>query len=196
MNHLMIDLETMGNTPNAPIVAIGAVFFCPTTGELGSEFYAAVDLVSDMNAGAVVDGSTVLWWLKQSSEARAAITVDDALPIKKALLELGAFAVTHSADGGTTSDELKLWGNGATFDNIILSAAFKRCGIRPFWGWYNDRDVRTIVELGRAIGFDPKHDMPFDGVQHSALADAKHQAKYVSAIWQRLVPPAATDINM
>lgn len=26
MNHLMIDLETIGNKPTAPIVAIGAVF--------------------------------------------------------------------------------------------------------------------------------------------------------------------------
>ncbi|MCE1919858.1 3'-5' exoribonuclease domain-containing protein, partial [Enterobacter ludwigii] len=27
----------------------------------------------------------------------------------------------------------------------------------------------------------------FEGDRHNALADAKHQAKYVSAIWQRLV---------
>ncbi|HFD8248529.1 TPA: hypothetical protein ACF6GQ_004540 [Citrobacter freundii] len=28
----------------------------------------------------------------------------------------------------------------------------------------------------------------FDGVAHNALADARHQAKYVSAIWQKLIP--------
>ncbi|EPG3512343.1 3'-5' exonuclease, partial [Klebsiella pneumoniae] len=50
-----------------------------------------------------------------------------------------------------------------------------------------DRDVRTIVELGRAIGINPRRDIPFEGDRHNALADAKHQAKYVSAIWQRLV---------
>lgn len=32
MNDLMIDLEAMGTKPNAPIVAIGAVFFNPMTG--------------------------------------------------------------------------------------------------------------------------------------------------------------------
>ncbi|MEL5347214.1 3'-5' exoribonuclease, partial [Serratia nevei] len=48
------------------------------------------------------------------------------------------------------------------------------------------RDVRTIVELGREVDFDPKRDMPFDGQRHNALADAIHQAKYVSAIYQRL----------
>lgn len=52
--------------------------------------------------------------------------------------------------------------------------------------FYNERDVRTIVDLGQSIGFDPKRDMPFDGIKHDALADAIHQARYVSAIWQLL----------
>lgn len=43
------------------------------------------------------------------------------------------------------------------------------------------------VELGRAIGINPRRDIPFEGDRHNALADAKHQAKYVSAIWQRLI---------
>lgn len=57
----------------------------------------------------------------------------------------------------------------------------------PCWNCFNDRDVRTIVDLGRADGFDTKRDMPFDGERHNALADAIHQAKYVSAIYQRLL---------
>ncbi|ENK9589510.1 3'-5' exoribonuclease, partial [Salmonella enterica] len=55
-------------------------------------------------------------------------------------------------------------------------------------------DVRTMVTLGRAIGFDPKRDMPFEGDMHNALADARHQAKYVSAIWQKLIPPTSNNI--
>ena len=43
MQHLMIDLETLGTDPTAPIVAIGAVFFNPKTGELGAEFIATID---------------------------------------------------------------------------------------------------------------------------------------------------------
>ena len=55
------------------------------------------------------------------------------------------------------------------------------------WQWWNDRDVRTVVEMGKAIGIDPKRDMPFEGTRHSALDDAIHQVKYVSAIWQKLI---------
>lgn len=69
VNNLMIDLESMGKKPNAPIVSIGAVFFDPQSGELGQEFYTAVNLESAMEQGAVPDGDTILWWLRQSSEA-------------------------------------------------------------------------------------------------------------------------------
>lgn len=44
------------------------------------------------------------------------------------------------------------------------------------------------IVFGNQLGFDLKRNMPFDGVAHNALADARHQAKYVSAIWQKLLP--------
>ncbi|EMB7753700.1 TPA: 3'-5' exoribonuclease [Serratia marcescens] len=47
----------------------------------------------------------------------------------------------------------------------------------------------AVVNLGRRVGFDPKRDLPFDGERHNALADAVHQAQYVSAIHQRLLAP-------
>lgn len=190
MNNLMVDLETMGNKPNAPIVAIGAVFFEPTTGELGQQFYTAVNLASDMAAGAVPSGDTINWWLMQSSEARAAITTDAAITINVAICELSAFVRQHGED----PKYLKVWGNGASFDNVILRSAYERCGLPPCWNWFNDLDVRTIVNLGRLIGFDPKRDLPFNGDRHNALADAIHQAQYVSAIHQRLLSPHQQDL--
>lgn len=184
MNHLMIDLETMGNKPTAPIVSIGAVLFDPQSGALGEEFYTAVQLESSMAQGAVPDGDTIIWWLKQSPEARAAICADDAMPVVAALSELSHFINRHADN----PKYLKVWGNGANFDNVIIRGAYERVGHICPWQFWNDQDVRTMVTLGRAIGFDPKRDMPFDGEAHNALADARHQAKYVSAIWQRLVP--------
>lgn len=138
MNDLMIDLETMGNKPNAPIVAIGAVFFNPMTGDLGPQFYTAVNLASELAAGAAPDGDTINWWLKQSSEARAAITSDEAKPIAEALDALTNF-VTRSCE---QPKYLKVWGNGAAFDNVILREAYERCSKAPCWNWFNDLDVR------------------------------------------------------
>jgi hypothetical protein len=183
MNHLMLDLETMGNKPDSPIVVLGAVFFEPGTGKIGPQYYTAVDLASELAAGAVPNADTINWWLKQSDEARAAITSDQAIPIGEALFELSDFALRNCAQ----PRNLKVWGNGASFDNVILRGAYERCGVPPCWSWYNDLDVRTIVYLGRQVGFDPKRDLPFDGERHNALADAVHQAQYVSAIHQRLL---------
>ncbi|UYY73991.1 3'-5' exonuclease [Klebsiella michiganensis] len=182
MNHLMIDLETMGNKPNAPIVSIGAVFFEPSTGEIGQEFYRVVSLKSAVSGGAVPDADTIMWWMQQSEEARAAICDKDAISISAALIKLNTF-IRDNADSG----KVQVWGNGATFDNVILRASYDRESIPCVWHFANDRDVRTIVELGRAIGINPRRDIPFEGVMHNALADAKHQAKYVSVLWQRLV---------
>ncbi len=44
-----------------------------------------------------------------------------------------------------------------------------------------------MVEIGQAISFDPKTTIPFEGSRHNALAGAIHQARYVSAIWQRII---------
>lgn len=183
MNHLMIDLETMGNKPTAPIVAIGAVFFDPQSGVLGAEFYVAVSLSSTMEQGAIPGGDTILWWMKQSPEARAAICTDDTQHISDALSELSSFISRHSDN----PRYLKVWGNGSSFDNVILRSAYERAGHTCPWQFRNDSDVRTMVMLGSQLGFDPKRDMPFDGVAHNAMADARHQARYVSAIYQRLM---------
>ncbi|EFL9635062.1 3'-5' exoribonuclease [Escherichia coli] len=181
----MIDLETMGTNTNAPIVVIGAVFFDPQTGEIGPVFYIVISLTDAMNTGAVPDGGTIKWWLKQSSEARAAILTGQ-VKLKDSLSRFREFINEYS-------DEkfVQVWGNGATFDNAILRTSYERLDIPCPWRYHNDRDVRTIVELGKAIDFDARTAIPFEGERHNALDDARHQAKYVSAIWQKLIPNQA-----
>ncbi|EPH2663962.1 3'-5' exoribonuclease domain-containing protein [Klebsiella pneumoniae] len=182
--HIMVDLETMGKKHNAPIVAIGAVVFDPATGSIGESFYKVVCLESSVNWGAVIDPSTVIWWLKQSSEARSAIVNDDAIPLQDALLQFREFVSDNVAGG---SKKAQVWSNGASFDNSILRSSYDCIAEDYPWEYWNDRDVRTMVELGQAISFDPKTTIPFEGSRHNALADAIHQAHYVSAIWQRII---------
>lgn len=182
--HVMVDLETMGKKNNAPIVAIGAVVFDPATDSIGESFYKVVCLESSVNWGAVIDPSTVIWWLKQSSEARSAIVNDDAIPLQDALLQFREFVSDNVAGG---SKKAQVWGNGASFDNSILRSSYDCIAEDYPWEYWNDRDVRTMVELGQAISFDPKTTIPFEGSRHNALADAIHQARYVSAIWQRII---------
>ncbi|ENT6542949.1 3'-5' exoribonuclease [Escherichia coli] len=181
-DHLMIDLETMGKNPDAPIISIGAIFFDPQTGDMGPEFSKTIDLET---AGGVIDRDTIKWWLKQLREAQSAILTDE-IPLDDALLQLREFIDENSGEFF-----VRVWGNGASFDNVILRRSYERQGIPCPWRYCNDRDVRTIVELGKAIDFDARTAIPFEGERHNALDDARYQAKYVSAIWQKLIPSQA-----
>ncbi|EET2415182.1 exonuclease [Escherichia coli] len=181
-DHLMIDLETMGKNPDAPIISIGAIFFDPQTGDMGPEFSKTIDLET---AGGVIDRDTIKWWVKQSREAQSAIMTDE-IPLDDALLQLREFIDENSGEFF-----VQVWGNGANFDNTILRRSYERQGIPCPWRYYNDRDVRTIVELGKAIDFDARTAIPFEGERHNALDDARYQAKYVSVIWQKLIPSQA-----
>ncbi|HHY7263391.1 TPA: 3'-5' exoribonuclease domain-containing protein, partial [Escherichia coli] len=107
-DHLMIDLETMGKNPDAPIISIGAIFFDPQTGDMGPEFSKTIDLET---AGGVIDRDTIKWWLKQSREAQSAIMTDE-IPLDDALLQLREFIDENSGEFF-----VQVWGNGANFDN-------------------------------------------------------------------------------
>ncbi|EEX9449317.1 exonuclease [Escherichia coli] len=181
-HHLMIDLETMGKNPDAPINTLAGKFFDPATGEMGPEFSKTIDLET---AGGVIDRDTIKWWLKQSREAQSAILTDE-IPLDDALLQLREFIDENSGEFF-----VQVWGNGANFDNVILRRSYERQGIPCPWRYTNDRDVRTMVALGLVMDFDARSVITFEGERHNALHDARYQAKYVSVIWQKLFPSQA-----
>ncbi|EFI0266384.1 exonuclease [Escherichia coli] len=181
-HHLMIDLETMGKNPDAPINALAGKFFDPATGEMGPEFSKIIDMDT---CGGTVDISTIKWWLKQSREAQSAILTDE-IPLDDALLQFREFIDENSGEFF-----VQVWGNGANFDNVILRRSYERQEIPCPWRYTNDRDVRTMVALGLVMDFDARNVITFEGERHNALHDARYQAKYVSAIWQKLFPNQA-----
>lgn len=163
--HIMIDLETMGTRPNAPIVSIGAVFF--DKDHMHDRFYDVIDLRSAVAAGADMDPGTVIWWLQQSDEARAALT-GAGRQISEVLDEFAKFVRAKEVAG--------VWGNGAAFDNVILAEAYKRLDMETPWPFWKDKCYRTIknaypeVEIRRA------------GTHHNALSDAATQAEHLIRI--------------
>jgi len=161
--NVMVDLETLGNGSNSVIVAIGAVVF--SQNELHDTFYKVVDPESCVQQGLKIDASTVMWWLKQSQNARDAIC-QPGLGLMTALSEL----TTWYPKGAY------LWGNGATFDNVILDNAYKAIKTAPPWKYSAHRCYRTIKNLF------PVDQPVFEGIPHNALYDAVHQAKHLIAI--------------
>lgn len=157
----MVDLETFGSGSNAMIVAIGACDF-----ELNNKFYAVVD---PQGSSGDIDAGTVKWWMQQSDAARAMFTVDGC-SLETALVQLSSYI---SKGGGNAC----VWGNGATFDNVILANAYKRCGIRQPWKFWNDRCYRTLKNLHPDIALPAR-----TGTHHNALDDAVTQAEHARKI--------------
>jgi hypothetical protein len=174
--HVMLDLETMGTGNTAAIVAIGAVAF-DGEGVTMNPFYCAVDLRTSVELGMQLDVATVLWWVQQSDGARESTFPAHAIPLPQALL---GFSEWMGAVNGK-----EVWGNGATFDNVILRNAYalvqatqkERMGsVGRFecpWSFRNDRCYRTMRAMLPAV------DTVAVGVAHNALDDAIYQAKYL-----------------
>lgn len=169
-SHVMIDLETMGSRPGCPVVAIGGVFFNQQHG-LGPEFYRKVDLESCVRVGLKLDTSTVLWWMGQSDQARKEITSEPRTPLSGALCELTEWLALTTTS--ILDQPLRVWGNGANFDNPILVAAYEACQLNVPWKFWNDRCYRTIKSLR------PDIKIPRTGTHHNALHDAKSQAQHL-----------------
>lgn len=162
----MLDLETLDTSPTALILAIGAVKFGRT--ELGDVFYMAIDIQSCLDKDLTISGSTLTWWLEQSLEAQA-----EAF---KGTIQLPE-ALRHFAEFLEDSD-IKVWGNGAAFDNVILANAYRACGIPVPWKFWNDRCYRTLK--------NERPEVPLErvGTHHNALDDAISQAQHLIRIWK------------
>lgn len=188
---VMLDLETMGKTPGCAILAIGAVMFRPTVldgvvwrlGEIIDEFYARIDLQSCVDLGLTIDAGTVLWWLEQSSEARAEATCPEGREsLPGALLRFDQWVASRQGikkdDGGNPVHDkfIEVWGNGSDFDNVILEACYRAVNIPLPWDHFGNRCYRTLknqfpgVKLVRA------------GTHHNALDDARCQARHLMAM--------------
>lgn len=176
MKHIMVDLETLGKSSDAAIAAIGAVEFDETG--TGQYFYTTVNPESCEAVGLKLDASTVMWWMQQSADARAALN-NAVTPLGVALAGFTEFVERCQAE--------QIWGNGATFDNVILASAYAACGLSRPWAFWNDRCYRTLKNLYPQVPFTK----PITA--HNALDDATAQAKHASQILARLKETALGD---
>lgn len=177
--HVMIDLETLGIAQDAIFPIIGACIFSPSTGVITDTFYAHINQADQQALGRTTTPATIDWWKKQSDAAKREIT-KPGRPFKDVMDEFSAFLPAKCV----------VWGNGATFDISILENAFRMLDMQIPWMFWDVRDVRTLNDLASRLP-KPKRvekgQFKFEGVAHNAADDARHQATYVSAMWQALI---------
>jgi hypothetical protein len=202
MNHVMLDLETLGVGSDACILSIGAVRFDPYTGKVREELYMPV---SDRTGK--IDLDTVKWWSKQDQGVfrEAFVGCDDSLASPRVVIDAfikfcGAYQYdpddlvvgddTHSdpfyVPGPTHLPPANyLWSNAPTFDETILRSFFSRYGVANKFPIHfrGSRDYRTMLALARDAGYEqPVY--PQGG--HNALVDAKYQAAVLCGVFKFL----------
>lgn len=170
-NHVMIDLETMGTTPDCAIVSIGAVVFDPRYNVVTKNtFYREIDWDSQ---GRKIDPGTLQWWQDKHPKAKEALNgLDDLSEVLEQLADW-------------LPRDAKPWGNGSTFDISFLEHAYRQHDMEIPWKFWNVRDCRTIKDLYESArgGYDKKS----GGTLHHALDDAIFQAQYINEMWKSIL---------
>ncbi len=171
MNHVMIDIETLGRTPRAAILSIGAVGMDDAFTEF-ADFYIAVDPAQSHGGEYDIDAETVAWWAQQSDEARAVFTDPERVHIAQALSAMESW-LQH------VPRPRKVWAKPPRFDVAILEHAYRAEIRRPWWDHRDVLDLRTLIYLRDPDGLL----RPLvDGVKHNALSDARQQARYLARL--------------
>lgn len=182
---VMVDLETMGDTPTAPIVSIGAVAFDPTGDEPIdpskplTTFSRNVNLATSMAHGMMPTADTIYWWMRQPDSSRLA-TLDNVQPLWLALSDFTSWLQMVQGVEGRFRN--KVWAWPPSFDLVILQNAYlnsKPVSCTPPWRRRQERDARTwCMETGVVAEGDPA---PKWGDEHVAVNDAIGQALAVQA---------------
>lgn len=169
MNHLMLDIETMGTSGRAPILSIGAI-----RSDTKETFY--IGLKPNLAPPFVPDGSTVLWWLTQNKEARTLLADTSKMVDTKEALTMFADWMNSFIN----SKNWKIWAKPPRFDISILEHAFSVYEIPTPWHHRQILDLRTIAWLR-----DPRGEIQNSietNISHSALDDAIFQANYLEQL--------------
>ena len=185
MNHVMLDLETLGQEPGSVILTISAVQFDLETGRTGLIFHESINLESSLRIGLKIDPETFKWWLGRSKESRTALQNDlnKGSDIRDVLADFDAFlgSLPHeSLRQLYPKSDIIVWGRGPRFDMGLLTFAYKTLNYNIPWNFRNERCVRTYESLRPEI--KERVDQEERGILHNGVDDAKHQIKYIQKI--------------
>lgn len=198
-NQIMLDIETFGNGPRAPIVAIAAVRFSldePDDEKAidRDEFYCNVSLQSSLNAGMVIEGETTMWWIGQGEDVRRKLTYPPPIGLSSALEFLYTFVLSRSYTRDALVNEEKrqykaisegcptIWSH-STFDPPVVRCAADCLDMGIPWGRRNTADIRTYLMLSERLGINPEDLKPKVGrTKHDALDDCKYQIRWIRSV--------------
>lgn len=183
---VMIDLETLARSPDSVIISIGIVPFNLYTGEFSVKdgLHLKPDQSEQTRKGRAIDYSTVKWWMLRDDEARKYFLSEPNTTTKRALEKIRDHFRKYIIPTLNSGNNVRVWGNGPTFDISILEHAFRQYEVSIPWEYGDVRCVRTIADFVPSIKDEFKNN--FKGTAHNPIDDCINQIGYVSKIVQTI----------
>lgn len=177
MNNVMLDIRALGSDPDSPVYAMECVFFEPSTGRIGPQYYRAIDI---RNVG-VVCLEALLELMRGDSAQRAEI-INATCDGRDALIGACCFI----SETSSKHERLFCWSAGNSTDIARFAHLLNRYDA---WGClpsFEARHLSTLVHIAGVTGYTPH---PRRSSATYMLTDAVYRAEQVCEIWQRLTSP-------
>jgi len=174
--HIMIDLETLGTLPDAPIIQIGAVTF---TLQSESDFKEDVFNCLIKPSQGIFDLNTLNWWIKTNADFLYTC-LDDGEDEAIVLYRFGKWL-----DEFNLSNKTVIWSWPTSFDIPILLSAFRRHQLYiPKVFIYTNK--RSSVMCAKTLRYLHGKDLrPANPNKHNAISDCLAQIAAVRLMLSR-----------
>ncbi|HCM7227009.1 TPA: 3'-5' exoribonuclease [Klebsiella aerogenes] len=177
MNNVMLDVRVLGKSPDSPIFAIECVFFEPSTGKIGPEYYRAVDI---RTVGGIYP-EAVLQLMRGDSAQRA-----EVINATCSAIDAVAGACRFITSTASKHEKLYCWAAGDSLSVAALAHAVSRYDLEPFLPPFEVRNLSTLIHIAGVTGYVPH---PRRSSATYLLTDAVYRAEQVCNIWQHLTSP-------
>lgn len=187
---IIVDLETLGTDVDSTVIQIACSAFSLDTGELvGEPFVGFLALDTLKSEDLKATGSTLKWWLSQNHN-----TLNGIINNPFRMTHIGLWETFYHwleqrmMECKEKGEELKIWGNGISFDCAIVKHNLGERYDTVFRFW-NERDARTLVDLycrkAKISDRDFKNSILNEN-KHDAMSDIIWEAKFLSTAYNGL----------
>ena len=179
---LMLDIETLGLEPMSVITQIAAVPFDFKDNSLNFGIDFNINLNNCLNNGAVINGDTLLWTIKNNLQSLE--NQEQRFTIPEALIRFQRYIKDINPEC--------IWAKSPQFDCSMLEIWYKRCELAIPWKYNQLRDVRTIeyfgkTKLGLGSELDQLHDK-YGKKLHNPTTDCHFQIEVIRLVMNHPIP--------
>lgn len=176
MKDLMVDIETLGTRPHAPILSMAFVMFDDKKN--GGHMNRRLRWEGQMNRGRKVDPGTLAFWMEQPRGiADRWLKTDLNTPLRDEHVLHQFWHFVNQAD--------RVWAFSPSFDLVMLTEYSHELNVPvPRNSYRKQRDVRTISD------FLTQDEWPAarEGA-HDPLVDCEFQIDVVRSFWKKFGSP-------